>query len=88
VVAVIEEREDARGASCIEFKVERSPTEPGRVLGRWRLVHGTSNLVDEGRDDATAASEFRLALDCADQHGIPYVWVNDPDGLFPPWERR
>jgi hypothetical protein len=31
--------------------------------------------------------EFRFAVDCADQHGIPFVWVNDPDELFPPWER-
>ena len=31
--------------------------------------------------------EFRQVLDCADQQGIPFVWVNDPDELFPPWER-
>jgi hypothetical protein len=88
VVAVIEEREEAAGGRCIEFKVERSSTDPGRVLGRWRLVHGDSTLVDENREGAAAATEFRLVLDCADQHGVPFVWVNDPGGLFPPWERR
>ena len=34
------------------------------------------------------ALEFRHAVDCADQHGIPFVWVNDPDELFPYYERR
>ena len=88
MVAVIEEREEAAGARYIEFKVERSPTDLLRVLGRWRLVHGQSTLVDENRDGAAVATEFRLVLDCADQHGVRFVWVNDPDGLFPPWERR
>jgi hypothetical protein len=87
VVAVIEGREEAGGARCIEFTVFRSATDPGRILGRWRVEHAGS-LVDESRGDGAAAAEFRMALDCADQHGIPFVWVNDPDALFPPWERR
>jgi hypothetical protein len=88
VVAVIEGREEAGGARHIEFRVARSPTDPARVLGIWRLVHGDSALVDQNRDGGAAAAEFRLAVDCADQNGIPYVWVNDPEELFPPWERR
>jgi hypothetical protein len=86
MVAVIEAEEEAGGARCLEFKVQRSPTDPGRVLGCWRLAHG--ELVDRNRDEAAAAAEFRLALDCADENGIPFVWVNDPESLFPPWERR
>jgi hypothetical protein len=88
VVAVIEAKDEAGGARYIEFSVHRSPTDPGRVLGSWRLDHGQSTLIDQSRHDAAAADEFRLVLDCADQHGIPFVWVNDPDSLFPPWERR
>jgi hypothetical protein len=88
VVAVIEAKEEAGGARYIEFKVHCSPADPGRVLRTWRLAHGGSTLVDQSRHDATAADEFRLVLDCADQHGIPFVWVNDPDDLFPPGERR
>jgi hypothetical protein len=87
VVAVIEGKEEAGGARFIEFRVHRSPTDPGRILGSWRLAHGDSTLVDQSRD-ANVAVELRLALDCADQHGIPFVWVNDPEELFPPWERR
>jgi hypothetical protein len=88
LVAVIESREEAGGARYIEFKVHRSPSDPGRVLGSWRLVHGGSTLVDQNRRGGGAAAEFRLALDCADQNGIPFVWINDPEELFPPWERQ
>lgn len=88
MVAVVESREEAGDARFIEFKVERSPTNPDRIVGCWRLVHGASPLVDESPPEAAAAIEFRHALDCADQHGIGFVWVNDPEALFPPWERR
>ena len=88
MVAVIEAKEEAGGARYIEFKVHRSSADPRRVLGTWRLAHGESTPVDQSRHDAAAADEFRFVLDCADQHGIPFVWVNDPDELFPPWVRR
>ncbi len=87
MVAVIEGREEAGGARCIEFKVERSPTDPNRLVGSWRLAYEGSTLVDESRPDLPIALELRHALDCADQHGIAFVWVNDPEELFPPWER-
>jgi hypothetical protein len=87
VVAVIEGKEEAGGARYIEFKVDRSPTDPNRILGSWRLVHGESTLIDQSRPDTPIGLEFRQVVDCADQHGIPFVWVNDPDELFPPWER-
>jgi hypothetical protein len=88
VVAVIEGKEEAGGARYIEFTVSRSPSDPDRILGSWRLAHGRSSLIDQSRPDSPADRELRHALECADQHGIPFVWVNDPDELFPPWERR
>ena len=87
MVRVIESREEAGGARYIEFAVHRSPTDPERVLGNWRVTHGDS-LVDQNRHEAAVAIEFRLVLDCADQNGIPFVWVNDPDELFAPFIRR
>ena len=88
MVAVIEGKEEAGGASYIEFKVFQSPTDPDRVLGSWRLAHGESGLVDQSKPDAPVLMEFRHAMDCADQHGIAFVWVNDPDELFPLYRRR
>jgi hypothetical protein len=86
VVAVIDERDEAGSARCLEFRVHRGPA--GGILGSWRLEHAGSSLVDESRPGAAAAAEFRIAVDCADQNGIPFLWVNDPEALFPPWERR
>jgi hypothetical protein len=88
MVAVIEGKEEAGGARYIEFKVCRSPTDPDRILGSWRFVHGSSAPVDQSKSDSPVVLEFRQVLDCADQHGIPFVWVNDPEELFPPWQRR
>ena len=88
MVAVIEGKEEAFGARYIEFKVCRSETDRSLILGTWRLAHGSSTLIDQNKPDSPVATEFRHVVDCADQHGIPFVWVNDPDELFPPWERR
>jgi hypothetical protein len=87
MVAVIEDRREAGDAILIEFKVSRSATDPDRIIGSWRFVHGRSSLIDESRPDAGVLAEFRHVVDCADQNGIPFVWVNDPDELFPPWMR-
>jgi len=78
VVAVIEGKEEAFGARYIEFKVHRSETDPGLILGSWLFAHGSSTLIDQSRPDSPVATEFRHVVDCADQHGIPFVWVNDP----------
>ena len=88
VVAVIEGTEEAGGAKYIEFAVHSSETDSSLILGSWRLAHGDSGLIDQNNLESPVRTEFRHVLDCADQHGIPFVWVNDPDELFPPWERR
>lgn len=88
MVAVIEGKEEAGGARYIEFKVHRSQTDPNRIMGSWRFAHGESPLIDQSKLDTLVGVEFRHVVDCADQHGIPFVWVNDPHELFPPWDRR
>jgi hypothetical protein len=87
LVAIIEGKEEADGTRYIEFTVHRSETDPSLILGSWRFAHGESGLIDQSKLDSPVRTEFRHVLDCADQHGIPFVWVNDPDELFPPWER-
>ncbi|HXC13892.1 MAG TPA: hypothetical protein VNV39_13730 [Stellaceae bacterium] len=87
MVAVIEGKEEAGGAQYIEFTVHRSPDDPNLVLGSWRFAHG-DRTIDQSKPGASIVMEFHFAVDCADQHGIPFVWVNDPEELFPPWERR
>ena len=90
MVAVIEEKEYAGAAQYIEFKVSRSPTDPNRILGSWRFAAPgpPETVIDQSRLDSSVEVEFSHVLDCADQHGIPFVWVNDPDELFAPFIRR
>jgi len=90
VVAVIEEKEYAGTAQYIEFKVYHSPTDPGRILGSWQLAAPgpVEKVIDQSRLDSPVEVEFSHVLDCADQHGIPFVWVNDPEELFAPFIRR
>ena len=88
MVAVIEGKEEAGGARLIEFNVHRSDADPGLILGTWRFAPGDATVIDQSKPNTAAITEFWHALDCADQHGIPFVWVNDPEELFPPCERR
>jgi hypothetical protein len=86
MVAVIEGKEEAAGARYIEFRVYPSPTDPNVALAIWRFPE-SGMPIDQSRPGNSVETEFRLAVDCADQHGMPFVWVNDPDELFPPWVR-
>jgi len=87
VVAIIDDKgEAAAGARYIEFKVHQSPANPDRAVASWRFPD-SGMAIEQSEPGNSLEMEFRLAVDCADQHGIPFVWVNDPDQLFPPWIR-
>ena len=90
MVAVSEEKESAGTAQYIEFKVYRSSTNPNRALGSWRFAAGGPSgiVIDQSKPDSPVQIEFSHVMDCADQHGIPFVWVSDPDELFAPFIRR
>ena len=81
MVGIIDAKEEAGGARYIEFKVCRSPADPDRALGSWRFPE-SGRAIDESKPGNTIEADFRFAVDCADQHGIPFVWVNDPDFLI------
>jgi hypothetical protein len=65
----------------------RSPGNPELVLGSWCFRGAIETVIDQSRPDGPVKAEFRHVLECADQNGVAFVWINDPDGLFPPWER-
>jgi hypothetical protein len=94
MVAIVERQNDAGGAECIEFRVYRSPREDSdRILGAWQ--HATEEPFGDKTAGAIAGNmlgtpvevEFRNVVSFADVVGIPFIWVNDPSGLFPP-DRR
>lgn len=86
MVAVIEGKEEAGGARYIEFRIYPSPTDPNIALAAWCFPE-SGPVIDQSKPGNSIETELRLAIDCADQHGIPFVWVNDPDELFPSWAR-
>lgn len=86
MVATIDDKDEAAGARYIEFKVRQNPADPNRPVASWRFPDAEMAL-EQSRPGNSLEMEFRLAVDCADRHAIPFVWVNDPDELFPPWVR-
>ncbi|HEY1261683.1 MAG TPA: hypothetical protein VGF34_20730 [Stellaceae bacterium] len=88
MVAIVEEKGEIGDARYIEFKVLRSPSVPDRILGVWSFFGASEVVIAESKPDSPVEIEFRHVVDCADVHGIPFVWVNDPDELFPYYNRR
>ena len=87
MVQVINKLEDAAGAEYIQSRVYRSSNnlrggsqhavdEPGRMASIGQTQLGTPVEL-----------EFRRAFNEAVQYGVPFLWVDDPDGLFPPAKR-
>jgi hypothetical protein len=89
MVQVIDRMEDARGAECIKFRVYRSPRDPNRTLANWQ--HGVSEhgmaSIGTSQLGVPVEIEFQRVVNEAAQYGVPFVWVDDPEGLFPPAKR-
>jgi hypothetical protein len=91
MVQVIERLEDAGGAEskCIRFRVYRSPREHNRVLANWQngvSEHGMAS-IGTSQLGVPVEIEFQRAFNEAAQYGVPFLWVDDPEGLFPPAQR-
>jgi hypothetical protein len=92
VPTIVETEQAAGGAKCIKFSVYRSPTKPDLILANWLHAGqpaGPKGLVpiDVSRLGTPVEIEFQHAVTVAHQDGVPFVWVDDPGGLFPPSAR-
>jgi hypothetical protein len=89
MVQVIDRSEDACGAECIQFTPYRSPRDPNRILANWQ--HGVSqqDMASIGTSvlGTPVTDEYKRAYNEAVQFGVPFLWVDDPRGLFPPADR-
>ena len=95
MVQIIEKQQDAGGAECIKFRVYRSqnPDTPDLILGGWQ--HSTEEpaypkgaLAVAGNQLGTPVeTEYLRVVSYAHEHGIPFVWVDDPHGLYPTAQR-
>jgi hypothetical protein len=91
VVEIIEDEKDA-GAECIKFTPYRSKKRQGVTLARWQhpmeLADRKGAVPLPGDKLGTlAVIEFQRAVTEAHEHGIRFVWIDDPEGIFPPSER-
>jgi hypothetical protein len=85
LVQIIEDETEAGGAEYIEFVVWRSPT--GDIRGWWHHAREEPDRrasVMGSRPFTPIEGEFRRVLDWAEASHIPFVWVDDPEELFPP----
>jgi hypothetical protein len=90
MVQVVENQRDAHDLACIELLVYRSPKERSDILGEIKFFEmATDREARLTRSPLGVKVEdaFAGALDLAAKRAIPFVWVNDPEGLFPPEKR-
>jgi hypothetical protein len=88
MVQVIDRMEDADGARYIHFRVYRtkSPVNPNGILGRWQHA-ANEGSIGRSQLGTPVKLEFKRAFNEAVKYGVPFLWVDDPDGLFPPADR-
>jgi hypothetical protein len=92
VVQIIENEKDARGFEHIRFRPYRSPRNPDLILANWQYagqpVAPKGPAPIDGHQLGTPVHiEFCRAVTTAHENGVPFVWVDDPDGLFPTADR-
>jgi hypothetical protein len=92
MVQVIDTVGDACDAECIRFRVHRSRRDPNLILGSWQHAvdeHGMGSIgqSEPGVLGVSMQIEFQRAQLWAAQYGVPFLWVDDPAGLFPPAKR-
>jgi hypothetical protein len=87
VVQVIDKLEEG---GVIRFNVRRSSRNPNLILGSWQhAVDEPGGMGSIGQSlGGSVESEYQHVRDWAAQHGVPFVWVDDPNGLFPSPQRR
>ncbi len=89
MVKIIEQKDDAQGAPYLEFHVRQEGIPP-RVLGHYifaRSGPGTEHMAITGNSDAEVQGAWIQATSWAQQLGVEFILVIDPDGLFPSGKR-
>jgi hypothetical protein len=88
VVQIVEREEDLPEGPFVQITVHRDPIAPSVVLADLNVfdapsMPGTSSLID----DPAVEDLFTHAIRLARELGTQVVWVDDPEGLFPPQKR-
>jgi hypothetical protein len=89
VVRIIEYRDEVSPDQHVaEFRVYQSPKDASRVLG-YIMPYVASESGEAARTGTAfefgepVDEAFRLALALCEKHGVPTLWIHDPELLFP-----
>ena len=89
MVQVIDRLEDAGGAECIKLRVHSSSRDSNLILGDWQHAvdeHGMAR-IGQSQLGGSVDLEYKRAYNEAVKYGVPFLWVDDSNGLFPPANR-
>lgn len=89
MVQVIENRTPVERSKFFEFKVYKPKTSQ-RILGYLKpygIVDGSTATWVRTNFGVDVREAFRTAIELADQHRVPFIYINDPNGLFPSGQR-
>jgi hypothetical protein len=93
LVQIIEKMKDAGSAEFIELKVYRSSADPNLIVGIWQHSESVpiepkgAIRISQNAPGGAIEVEFKRAVDCACRCGVPFVWINDTNALFPAGKR-
>jgi hypothetical protein len=87
MVQVIDRLEDA---GVIRFTVYRSPRDHNRILANWLHAVDEHGMGSIGTSvlGTPVEIEYQRVVNEAARYGVPFIWVDDPNGLFPPAKRQ
>jgi hypothetical protein len=88
VVQVIDKLEEV---GVIRFNVRRSSRDHNLILGSWQHAvnePGGMGSIGQNEPGVSVEIEYQRVRHWAAHHGVPFVWVDDPNGLFPLAQRQ
>ena len=89
---VIDTKDAAGDGACIEFRVSLSPSDRTTVFGEMFFAESDGGqhspiAMTVGNLGVPVERAFLDTVRYADSRGIPFIWIDDPRGLFPPSKR-
>jgi hypothetical protein len=85
---IVEHRSALALGTVVEVHVHRDPGADAPVLAIINVTKFSSQLdLESFKDPMPVADAFLRALAYAERAGIACVWIDDPDGHFPPEKR-
>jgi hypothetical protein len=83
---IVEHRSALPFGTVVEVHVHRGPVDDAPVLATVNVTKFKLDL-ESFVDPLPVADAFLQALAYAERAGIACVWIDDPDGHFPPEKR-